>query len=64
MVREADAVLLASDVAQMLARRGHDVTIPRDGVRVIRLCALVLAEFGINGDTPVMRADPAQGALT
>jgi hypothetical protein len=45
VVREADAVVLAADVAQILARRGHDVTIPADGVRVVRLCALVLAEF-------------------
>jgi hypothetical protein len=45
MVREADAVVLASDVAQLLAKRGHDVAIPKDGVRVVRLCALVLAEF-------------------
>jgi hypothetical protein len=45
MVREADAVVLASDVAQMLAQRGHDVRIPADGVRVVRLCALVIREF-------------------
>jgi hypothetical protein len=56
MVRETDAVVLASDVAQLLASRGHDVTIPRDGVRVVRLCALVLAEF-----TPAPGVDPRVG---
>lgn len=59
MVREADAVVLASDVAQMLARRGHDVTIPRDGVRVVRLCALVLEEFGVSREQPDGIAAPA-----
>lgn len=47
-MREADAVALVADAAQLLAARGHEPVIT-DGnsVRLVRLGALMLAEFGI-----------------
>ena len=48
MVREADAVALVGDVAQALARRGHDPVITAaNSVRLVRLGALMLDGFGI-----------------
>lgn len=52
MVREQDAVALVADAAQALAARGHDPVISdANGVRLVRLGALMLAEFGIGRDT-------------
>jgi hypothetical protein len=48
MVREADAVTLVADVALALAARGHDVQLDGvNGPRLVRLGALMLAEFGV-----------------
>lgn len=48
MVREEDAAALVVTVAQALAVRGHNPQITgANGVRLVRLGALMLAEFGI-----------------
>jgi hypothetical protein len=48
MVREADAAALVADAAQALARRGYDPVITdANSVRLVRLGALMLAEFGV-----------------
>ena len=47
MVDEGDAAALAADVMMMLAARGRDVRLtPAAEVRLVRLGALMLAEFG------------------
>jgi carbamate kinase len=46
MVEEADAAALVADVLLALARRGHDVRVTHvNGPRLVRLGALMLAEF-------------------
>ena len=53
MVREEDAVALVADAALALAARGHEPVITDAGsVRLVRLGALMLAEFGIGGAAP------------
>ena len=48
MVSEADAAMVVTEVMLVLATRGHDVAITRvNGPRLVRLGALMLAEFGI-----------------
>ncbi len=48
MVREEDAVALVADAAQALAARGYDPVITTaNSVRLMRLGALMLAEFGV-----------------
>lgn len=48
MVREADAQALVADAAQALAARGHAPVITAgNSVRLVRLGALMLAEFGV-----------------
>jgi hypothetical protein len=50
LVREEAAVALVADAALALARRGYDPVITdANGVRLVRLGALMLAEFGIGG---------------
>jgi O-methyltransferase involved in polyketide biosynthesis len=52
MVREADATALVADAAQALARRGYDPVITdANSVRLVRLGALMLAEFGCGRET-------------
>jgi hypothetical protein len=52
VVREEDAVALVADAALALAARGYDPVITDAGsVRLVRLGALMLAEFGIGGET-------------
>jgi hypothetical protein len=47
VVREDDAVALAADVLLLAASRGQDVYLERvNSVRLVRLCALLLAELG------------------
>ena len=47
MVDEGDAAALAADVIMMLAARGRDVRLtPAGEVRLVRLAALMAAEFG------------------
>jgi hypothetical protein len=51
MVSEEAAIALVADAAQALARRGYDPVIGRGReVRLVRLGALMLAEFGVAGD--------------
>jgi O-methyltransferase involved in polyketide biosynthesis len=58
MVREADATALVADAAQALARRGYDPVITdANSVRLIRLGALMLAEFGCGRDPDNTEAD-------
>ena len=46
MVKEEDAAALAADVKMLLYVRGHDVTLTPEGdVRLLRLAALMRAEF-------------------
>jgi hypothetical protein len=53
MVREEDARALVADAAQALAARGHDPVITTaNSVRLVRLGALMLAEFGVGGSEP------------
>jgi hypothetical protein len=48
MVREEDAAALVADAAVSLALRGHAPRVDgENGVRLVRLGALMLAEFGI-----------------
>jgi hypothetical protein len=48
MVREADAAALVADVMVALGLRGHDVRVTHaNGPRLVRLGALMLAEFGV-----------------
>ena len=48
MVREEDARALVADAAQALYARGHDPVITSaNSVRLVRLGALMLAEFGV-----------------
>ena len=48
MVREEDARALVADAAQALAARGHaPVITDANSVRLVRLGALMLAEFGV-----------------
>ena len=48
MVRESDAAALVTEVMMVLGRRGHDVAITHaNGPRLMRLGALMLAEFGL-----------------
>lgn len=48
MVREADAAAVVVDVAMALSRRGYDARIvPARMPRLVRLGALMLAEFGL-----------------
>ena len=48
MVREADAVTLVTDIRLLLAARGHDVPVTAvNAPRLVRLGALMLAEFGV-----------------
>ena len=48
MVREADAAALVADMAVALALRGHAPRVTREnGPRLVRLGALMLAEFGV-----------------
>ena len=51
MVREDAAEALVADAALSLARRGHDPVITAgNSVRLVRLGALMLAEFGVGAD--------------
>jgi hypothetical protein len=65
MVRQADAVMLVADLAEALARRGHDVQLDQlNGVRLVRLVrlgSLMLADFGI-GDAPAEPQEPHDAA--
>ena len=46
MVKEEDAAALAADVKMLLYVRGHDVALSPEGdVRLLRLAALMRAEF-------------------
>ena len=57
MVSEADAAMVVTEVMLVLAARGHDVAITRaNGPRLVRLGALMLAEFGIGGDSETVEA--------
>jgi hypothetical protein len=48
VVQEADAAALVADVLLALGLRGHDVKVtPVNGPRLVRLGALMLAEFGV-----------------
>jgi hypothetical protein len=48
MVAEADAAALVADVMMALGLRGHDVRVTHvNGPRLVRLGALMLAEFGV-----------------
>ena len=48
LVSEDAAIALVADAAQALARRGYDPVIGRGReVRLVRLGALMLAEFGV-----------------
>jgi hypothetical protein len=48
MVREDDAAALVADMLIMLGLRGHDVRVTHaNGPRLVRLGALMLAEFGV-----------------
>lgn len=48
LVREADAAALVTDVMLLLGQRGHQVAITAaNGPRLVRLGALMLAEFGV-----------------
>lgn len=48
MVRQEDAMALVTDAAQALAARGHEPVISAaNSVRLVRLGALMLAEFGV-----------------
>jgi hypothetical protein len=48
MVREEDAAALVADAAVSLALRGYTPRVDgENGVRLVRLGALMLAEFGI-----------------
>ena len=48
MVRESDAAALVTEVMLALGRRGHDARITHaNGPRLVRLGALILAEFGL-----------------
>jgi hypothetical protein len=61
VVREEAAVALVADVALALARRGYDPVITDAGsVRLVRLGALMLAEFGI-GTAADERAEASDG---
>jgi hypothetical protein len=52
MVREEDAAALVADAVVSLALRGHvPVVTHENGPRLVRLGALMLAEFGIGGET-------------
>jgi hypothetical protein len=51
MVSEADAAALVADAAVSLALRGHAPRVTAEnGPRLVRLGALMLAEFGVAGD--------------
>lgn len=64
MVREEDAQALVSDAALALSARGYDPVITdANSVRLVRLGALMLAEFGIGGGTAEGAGDgPVQAA--
>lgn len=48
VVQEADAAALVADVLLALGLRGHDVKVTHaNGPRLVRLGALMLAEFGV-----------------
>ena len=50
VVREEDALSLVADSALALAARGHaPVITDANSVRLVRLGALMLAEFGVGG---------------
>jgi len=52
MVEEADAAALVTDVLMALGLRGHDVKVTHvNGPRLLRLGALMLAEFGVGTST-------------
>jgi hypothetical protein len=58
MVSEDAAIALVADAAQALARRGYDPVIGRGReVRLVRLGALMLYEFGVAGDPEADDAD-------
>lgn len=60
---EADAAALVADAAQALARRGYDPVITdANSVRLVRLGALMLAEFGVAADTETEDDDGRQHA--
>lgn len=50
MVSEDAAIALVADAAQALARRGYDPVIRGREVRLVRLGALMLYEFGVAAD--------------
>ena len=48
MVREENAAALVTDMLLALGLRGHDVKVTHEnGPRLVRLGALMLAEFGV-----------------
>lgn len=52
MVREEDAAALVADAVVALAQRGkRPVVTAENGPRLVRLGALMLAEFGVSGET-------------
>lgn len=52
MVQEADAAAFVADAAQSLALRGYDPRVTHEnGPRLVRLGALMLAEFGVGRET-------------
>jgi hypothetical protein len=58
MVSEADAAALVADAAVSLALRGHAPKITAaNGPRLVRLGALMLAEFGVAGDREEKETD-------
>lgn len=59
MVREADAAALVTDVFMLLGQRGHPVAITAvNGPRLVRLGALMLAEFGVGERADEERTAP------
>lgn len=67
-MREADAAALVADVMMVLGLRGHDVKVTHaNGPMLVRLGALMLAEFGVgteqdgdrDGLQELRRVDPA-----
>lgn len=64
MVREADAAALVADVVVALALRGHAPRVTHEnGPRLVRLAALMLAEFSIGGERESAAASTAGRAV-
>jgi hypothetical protein len=64
MVREDHAAAVVAEVMLALGVRGHDVAITaRNGPRLLRLGALMLAEFGLADDVAAASGDGDDQAL-